>query len=117
MRLAELVEFRRRMVILKGPPQQRQPFLIQQAVIGLLRIVPPASLQVRRSQQALLHQRFRVQKPGVPREGRGRLIGRISKARGRDGQQLPVALARRVQKIDKVPGSPAQIANAVGRGQ
>lgn len=59
----------------------------------------------------------KVDKVGVARTGRERLIGRVAIARRRKGQNLPVMLFARGKKIDEVVGIPAKAADAVRPGQ
>lgn len=59
----------------------------------------------------------KVDKVGVACAGRERLIGRIAIAGRRKGQNLPVMLFARGEKIDEVVGIPAKAADAVRPGQ
>lgn len=59
----------------------------------------------------------KVDKVGVARAGRERLIGRIAIAGRRKGQNLPVMLFARGEKIDEVVGIPAKAADSVWSGQ
>ena len=59
----------------------------------------------------------KVDEIGVARTGRERLIGRVAIARRRKGQNLPIMLFARGEKIDKVVGVPAKAADAVRSGQ
>ena len=59
----------------------------------------------------------KVDKVGVACAGRERLIGRIAIAGRRKGQNLPVMLFARGEKIDEVVGIPAKAADSVWSGQ
>lgn len=59
----------------------------------------------------------KVDEVGVARAGRERLIGRIAIAGRRKGQNLPVMLFARGEKIDEVVGIPAKAADSVWSGQ
>ena len=59
----------------------------------------------------------KVDKVGVACAGRERLIGRITIAGRRKGQNLPVMLFARGEKIDEVVGIPAKAADSVWSGQ
>lgn len=59
----------------------------------------------------------KVDKAGVACAGRERLIGRIAIAGRRKGQNLPVMLFARGEKIDEVVGIPAKAADSVWSGQ
>ena len=59
----------------------------------------------------------KVDKVGVARTGRERLIGRIAIAGRRKGQNLPVMLFARGEKIDEVVGIPSKAADSVWSGQ
>ena len=68
-------------------------------------------------QQAALLQRVEVDEIGVGRKGRKALVRAVAVTRGPDGQDLPVPLPGRRQKIHKTVGFRPQAADAVGRGQ
>ena len=57
-----------------------------------------------------------VDKVGVARTCRERLVGRIAVAGRREGQNLPVMLFTRGEEVDKVIGVPAKTADSVGAG-
>ena len=59
----------------------------------------------------------KVDQVGVACAGRERLIGRIAIAGRRKGQDLPVMLFARGEKIDEVVGIPAKAADSVWSGQ
>ena len=59
----------------------------------------------------------KVDEVGVARTGRERLVGRIAVARCRKGENLPVMLFARGEKIDEVVGIPAKAADSVWSGQ
>ena len=68
-------------------------------------------------QVACLDKLGKVDKVVVASAGRERLIGRIAIAGRRKGQNLPVMLFARGEKIDEVVGIPAKAADSVWSGQ
>ena len=94
-------------------PQQRQALFIQQAEVRFLRIGTPIRLHFLLCQQPFPNQFVQIQQIVVAGKCRCRLIGRVTEARGRNGQNLPIALVGGLQKINEVPGLTAQTADAV----
>ena len=68
-------------------------------------------------QVARLDELGKVDEVGVSRTGRERLVGRVAVARCRKGQNLPVVLFTRGEKIDEVVGIPAKAADSIRAGQ
>ena len=68
-------------------------------------------------QQSPLGQSIQVDEKGVACKGGHTAIGRVSRSGGTHRLNLPPALARPVQKVGKLPGLPAQRADAIGRRQ
>ena len=59
----------------------------------------------------------KVDEVGISRTGRERLVGRIAIAGRREGQNLPVVLFTRGEKIDEVVGIPTKAADSIRAGQ
>ena len=90
----------------------------ERIIVHLLGIAAPVdSDQILRAQKLVLHQPVKVNIVGIAREGREGGIGAVARTGGDKGQKLPVALARRLQKIDKIVGGLAHGADPVGGGQ
>ena len=88
---------------LVGQVQQGEALLIDLAVVHLGRVVPEiAGRAFLLRQQALLDQDLQVDEIRIPRKGGEGLIGRIPVAGGRQGQYLPVALARLPQLVHEI---------------
>ena len=88
---------------LVGQVQQGEALLVNLAIVHLGRVVPEiAGRAFLLRQQALLDQDLQVDEIRVPRKGGEGLIGRIPVAGGRQGQYLPVALARLPQLVNEI---------------
>ena len=82
--------------------QHLQAVVVQQAEVHLvLGDIPPDALQILLREQAIPHQGGQVDEVVVAREGGAGLIGGVAKAGGRQGQDLPGALAGFFQEIHK----------------
>ena len=103
---------------LEGLVQQREPALVDLAVVHVPGIIAPvAGLAFLLRQQPVGHQQLRVDVVGIARVGGKALIRRVAVAGRAEGQHLPVALPRVMQEIREIIGRLAQRADAIGRGQ
>ena len=101
-----------------GGPEHLQTVVVKQTEVRLLLgDVPADALQVLLRQKALLYQDIQVDEIVVAREGGAGLIGGIAEAGGRQGQDLPIALAGIFQKVYELICLFSHGAHAVAAGQ
>ena len=98
--------------------QHVKPGLVDLPIVHIARLIAPVDrLQLRTVQKAVLRQQLQVNEVGVSGKGGEALIGAVAVAGGPQGQQLPVFLACRVEKVRKGVGLPAQGTDAVPGGE
>ena len=86
---------------------------VHAAVVHAHRIAAPVDgAHLIGRERAARHERLRRQQIGAAGKGRRRQVRRVCAVRRVEGQDLPVALPGGSEKIDKFPGSCAQIADA-----
>ena len=101
-----------------GKPQYLHPAVVQQAKVRLILPAAPGNIsEFFRLKQALLHQGVQVNEIMVPGEGGTGLVGRVPIAGGCQREDLPIALPRFLQEVNKSIGIFAHGTNAVGAGQ
>ena len=100
----------------RGP--ERGLARVHAAVVHAHRIAAPVNgAHLVRRERAARKKRLRRQQISAAGKGRRRQIRRVRTVRRVEGQDLPVALPGGSEKIDKLPGGCAQIANAARRRQ
>ena len=100
-----------------GACKERQTRFVDPAIIHMAGIAAGTSGGLLRGEQAVLHQKIRIDEIGVARIGRKALVGRIAVACRAEWKKLPEVLSRRVEKVGKVVGRFSERADAVGRGK
>ena len=99
-------------------PEDLIPVVINRFVIYLGRVVTPVKgIDFFLGDIFTLHEPVQIDKIGIAGKSRAGLVGRVTVAGGRKGQDLPVFLACSFQKIHKPVGFLAQSADSVGAGQ